>query len=105
MSRTVPAGSASAQIANTAPSEKSDAGPAAETAIRLRRGSNHASEVSTNAYGKIAITFSPARWIRRPKDAIVSPCASSCTDTTAKRPNRNTRPPRPNLLATTNGVP
>ena len=43
MSRTVPSGSASAHSANTAPSEKSETGPAAETAIRRRRGSNHAS--------------------------------------------------------------
>ena len=74
-------------------------------AIRRRRGSNHASEVSTNAYGKIAIAFRPARSIRRPNDAIVSPCAVSCTATTANRPSRNTSPPQPNFDATTNGVP
>ena len=93
MSRTVPRGSARASSANTAPTEKSETGPAALTAIRRRRGSNHASEVSTNAYGKIPMTFSPARSMRRPNDAIVSPCAVSCTATTAKRPRRNTSPP------------
>ena len=98
MSRTVPGGSSRQQIANRAPSEKSDTGPAALTAIRRRRGSNHASEVSTNAYGKIAISLKPARSTRRPNDAIVSPCGDSCTHDDAKRPSRNTRPPRPNLL-------
>ena len=49
MSRTVPSGSSRQHSANTAPIEKSDTGPAALIAIRRRRGSNHASEVSTNA--------------------------------------------------------
>ena len=49
MSRTTPSGSSSAHSAKIAPIEKSDTGPAAETAIRRRRGSNHASLVSTNA--------------------------------------------------------
>ena len=53
-------------MANSAPTEKSDTGPAALIAIRRARGSNHASLVSTNAYGKIATSFNPARSIRRP---------------------------------------
>src|SRR3954465_8470035 len=77
MWRLVPGGSGRQQNANTAPTEKSDTGPAAEIAIRRRRGSNHASDVSTNAYGKIATSLSPARSIRRPNDAMVRPCAVS----------------------------
>ena len=49
MSRTVPCGSSSAHSENAPATVKSDAGPAAEMAIRRRRGSNQASEVSTNA--------------------------------------------------------
>ena len=67
MSRTVPSGSESAHSANTAPSEKSEIGPAAETTMRRRRGSNHASLVSTNAYGKMKIAFNPARSIAAPE--------------------------------------
>ena len=52
MSRTVPSGSARQQIEKIAPSERSDTGPAALIAIRRRRGSNHASLVSTYAYGQ-----------------------------------------------------
>ena len=37
------------QSEKIAPSAKSEAGPAALIAIRRGRGSNHASEVSTNA--------------------------------------------------------
>ena len=57
MSRTVPSGSSRQQSENSAPTVKSDTGPAAEIAIRRRRGSNHASEVSTNAYGKMNSSF------------------------------------------------
>ena len=74
-------------------------------AIRRRRGSNHAGEVSTNAYGKTSISLNPARSTGRPKEAITSPCASSCMATAPKRPARNTSPPSPSFDATTNGVP
>ncbi len=101
----MPGASSKQQIENSAPSEKSDTGPAALTAIRRRRGSNHASEVSTNAYGKISTSLTPARPTCRPNDAIASPWATSCTHTIAKRPSRNTSPPSPMCFATTNGVP
>jgi hypothetical protein len=61
--------------------------------------------VSTNAYGKMMISFRPAFCTRRPNEDIVSPCAVSWTATTKKRPARKTRPPRPIFFATTNGVP
>ena len=80
-------------------------GPAPLIAIRRRRGSNHASLVSTNANGKIAMSLIPAFSTRRPNEAIVSPCAVSCTATTRNRPSRNTSPPILSLSATTNGVP
>ena len=53
----------------------------------------------------MAMSLNPARSIRRPYDDMVRPCIVSCTNTTAKRPSRNTRPPSPMWLATTNGVP
>ena len=105
MSRTFPSGSARQQIEKIAPSEKSATGPAALIAIRRRRGSNHASLVSTNANGKIAMSLIPAFSTRRPNEAIVSPCAVSWTATTRNRPSRKTSPPIPILPATTNGVP
>ena len=105
MSRTVPSGSSRQHRENTAPTEKSDTGPAAEIAIRRRRGSNHASEVSTNAYGKMNSSLKPALSTLRPKEAIASACAVSWIATTMKRPARNTSPPRPSFDATTNGVP
>ena len=48
-----PLGSSRQASENIAPSVRSDTGPAALMAIRRRRGSNHASDVSTKAYGKI----------------------------------------------------
>ena len=47
-------------------------GPAALIAIRRRRGSNHASDVSTNAYGKMNSSLKPARSTLRPNEAIAS---------------------------------
>ena len=93
------------RIEKIPPSAKSETGPAALIAMRRLRGSNHASEVSTNAYGKITTSLKPARWIRRPNEAIASPCAVSCTATTAKRPIRKMSAPSPTRCATTNGVP
>ena len=52
--------------ANAPPTTKSLSGPAALIAMRRRRGSNQASEVSTNAYGKISTILKPARATRRP---------------------------------------
>ena len=80
-----------------APTEKSDTGPAALIAIRRRRGSNHASEVSTNAYGKTNSSLSPAFSTVRPNDAIASPCAISWTATTRSARRRNTSAAEPDL--------
>ena len=68
------------------PSVKSEIGPAPVIRSRRRRGSNHASEVSTKPYGKIATSLMPARRTWRPQAATASPCASSCTATSTKRP-------------------
>ena len=67
-------------------------------AIRRRRGSNHASLVSTYAYGRITTSFSPAFSTRRPNEAIASPCAVSCTATTAKRPSEEDEPAEADLV-------
>jgi hypothetical protein len=60
MSRRVPGGRTRQTTENSPPSVKSDTGPAALIAMRRRRGSNHASDVSTNAYGNTSSSLTPA---------------------------------------------
>ena len=97
MSRTVPAGSSSAHSAKTAPSEKSDTGPAAETAIRRRRGSNHASRRVHERVGEDRDSFSPARWIAAPERRHRQPVRGLVHGHDREAPEQEHEPAEPEL--------
>ena len=98
MSRTVPAGEHQAAIENSAadrevghrPGGADRDAPPARLEPRLGGVHERVREDQTS--------LNPACATRRPNEAIVSPCAVSCTATTAKRPARNTSAAEADLL-------
>ena len=106
VARRCPPAAAGSTSANSAPSEKSDTGPAALIAIRRRRGSNHASEVSTNAYGKISDQLEARRARRGARTTPSSARARSRARPRPRSARAGTRGRRArSCCATTNGVP